>query len=364
VTTRESIPASAARDNGTELGRPQANSALRVRLAAKAVRLQSQVRRYRDEIESTQLMARVSSLYGAHPPSAEALLAPATLSDLERFAVTLNSEALAAVRRDAFHYEYQPIVSCTSDTLEGYEALVRWRRGGETLLPAEFLPIVEETGAIAEIQQRLLRSIAAAQLQLSPSVFIANNWSPAQLANAAAVSAFLHLVRDLQIDPTRLVIEVTEHTVTADPQAARANITRLKDAGARIALDDFGKGYCGLSYLRSLPIDHIKIDRSLTADLERSSRSRTIVESIIELAHRLGSSVVAEGVETLAQRSLLARLDCDYVQGFLIGFPSRHLLPCAAAAAPTAVRSAVSDLPEGSGTLPEFPMELLAESRT
>lgn len=174
------------------------------------------------------------------------------------------------------------------------------------------------------MQLRLLDDVVAAYTQLTAPTSISINWSPIQLSNGKAVSAFIDRARELVIDPRRMVIEITERTVMIDPDMAHNNIARLKDQGFRIALDDFGRGYCGLSYLSRLPIDFIKIDGSLIADLGQSVRSSIIVDGVVDVAHRLGHEVVAEGVETQDQMNVLRRCGCDYVQGYLVGAPSRQ----------------------------------------
>jgi len=249
------------------------------------------------------------------------------LEFLRGVATTLDSAIVDAIGQNAFFYEYQPVVSTANGALEGYEALVRWRRGDRAVSPIFFLPIAEETGAIIEMQQSLLNDVAAAYAQLSAPISIALNWSPTQLSRGGAVSAFIDRVRELRIDPRRIVIEVTERTVTVDPDLAQANIARLKEQGFRIALDDFGRGYCGFAYLSALPIDIIKIDSSLVDGLGHSGRSAIILDGIVDIAHRLGYQVVAEGVETQEQFNVLRRSGCDSVQGNFVGYPSRHLLP-------------------------------------
>jgi EAL domain-containing protein (putative c-di-GMP-specific phosphodiesterase class I) len=286
-----------------------------VRLAARLVRLQSHFRRRHDEAD---LLAE---------PNVETP-GPHRGMDFLQGVATAQSRAICdAIGRNAFFYEYQPVVSATSGALESYEALVRWRRGDAVVAPVFFLPIAEETGVIVQLQQRLLDNVASAYAQMSAPVSIGINWSPSQLSRGSAVSAFIDRVRELEIDPRRMIIEVTERTVAIDPELAQANIQRLKDQGFLIALDDFGRGYCGFSYLSRLPIDIIKIDGSLIRRLGQSPRCAIILDGIIDIAHRLGHQVVAEGVETQEQLAVLRRSGCDSVQGSLIGHPSRHLLP-------------------------------------
>jgi EAL domain-containing protein (putative c-di-GMP-specific phosphodiesterase class I) len=296
-------------------------TAATVRLAARLLRLQSQVSRYRQEAQAMleTVTARRTDFQGGLPA-------------LATVAAALDAEIRDSVWRDAFFYEYQPIVCTLTGAVAGYEALLRWRRKDHTLSPAFFLPIAEETRSIIAIQQQLLSNIAAVYADLSDKTSISINWSPTQLSEARAVSAFIDRVRELRIDPSRIVIEITEHSVKIDPDSAYGSILRLKEQGFAIALDQFGKGYCALSYLRHLPIDYIKIDGSLIKDAGESARTDIIVAAIIDLAHRLGNKVVAEGVETDRQLACLRAAGCDYVQGFLIGHPSKHLVPKPASA--------------------------------
>jgi EAL domain-containing protein (putative c-di-GMP-specific phosphodiesterase class I) len=293
-----------------------------VRLAARLIRLQSHFKPRPDALgEPGKILAFLAD------PLLERSAEAASIELLQGVATALNTAIVDAVERDAFFYEYQPVVSTANGALEGYEALVRWRRGDRAVSPDFFLPIAEETDAIVQMQQRLLDDVAAAYAQLAAPVSIGINWSPTQLSRVGAVSAFIDRIRELQIDPRRILIEVTERAVTIDPELAQANIARLKEQGFRIALDDFGRGYCGFAYLSRLPIDVIKIDSSLIDGLGQSARCAIILDGIVDIAHRLGYQVVAEGVETQEQFNVLRRSGCDSVQGKFIGYPSRHLLP-------------------------------------
>jgi EAL domain-containing protein (putative c-di-GMP-specific phosphodiesterase class I) len=236
----------------------------------------------------------------------------------------LVDEIRQAAARDAFHYVYQPIVSLSTGVIEAYEALIRWHRGEESVGPALFLPLAEEARLIGAIQQRLLDELADAQARLPKAVAVAINWSPVQLAQQHAVSALIDRVRELQIDPRRVTIEITERSVIADPELALAAVRRLKEVGFGIALDDFGSGYCSFSYLSLLPVDMIKIDCSLIAATDHSERAAIILDGVVEIAHRLGHRVVAEGVETAQQLRAVQRLGCDLAQGRALGAPTRQ----------------------------------------
>jgi EAL domain-containing protein (putative c-di-GMP-specific phosphodiesterase class I) len=284
-----------------------------VRLAAKLIRLQSHLQ---VEVATETQAASCQSGRRAAIRSGVELL--------QGVAVSLISDIRQAIERNAFHYLYQPIVCATSGRLEGYEALIRWRRGEETLAPSFFLPLAEEARLIATIQQRLLDDIAAAYARLAPPAFIGINWSPVQLSDNTAVSALIDRTRELQIDPQRVVIEITERSAMIGPDLALMSVLRLKECGFRIALDDFGNGYSSFDYLSRLPIDIVKIDGSLTVALERSPRAGVIFDGIVNVAHRLGHQVVAEGVETSQQLAAVRRLGCDFAQGGIIGSATRE----------------------------------------
>ncbi len=295
-----------------------------VQLAAKLIRLQSHLKGGTAGSGGAPGGVAVTVTAGSRQPNARQAAARSGIEVLQGFAVSLIGEIRDAIERDAFHYVYQPIVSATTGIVDSYEALVRWRRGEETVTPALFLPIAEETRSIVSLQQRLLDDVAAAYARLSAPVSICINWSPAQLSDSGAVSAFIDRIRELQIDPARIVIEITERSAMIDQELAQACILRLKETGFRIALDDFGSGYCGFSYLCRLPIDLIKLDGSLISELGRSERTVTVLDGIIDVAHKLGSQVVAERVETAQQLIALRRLGCDLIQGHVVGHPVRH----------------------------------------
>lgn len=289
-----------------------------VDLAARLLRLQVHLSRHHIERQAP-LDARAGGAARAADQSG--------FESVATVAAALDAEIRDSVWRDAFYYDYQPIVCTRTGVVKSYEALLRWRRKGHIVSPAFFLPVAEETRSIIAIQQQLLTNVAAVYAELSHQTSIAINWSPTQLADPRAVSGFIDRARELQIDPKRIALEITERTVAIDPDATCANILRLKEQGFLIALDDFGKGYCGLGYLGHLPIDYVKIDGSLIVDLGESPRANLIVEAIVQLAHRLGSQVVAECVQTERQLSLLRSIGCDYVQGYLLGRPSRLPVP-------------------------------------
>ncbi len=232
--------------------------------------------------------------------------------------------AMAAGDQLAVHY--QPVVTLPGAEVHGYEALLRWRhptRG--PIPPLQFIPIAEQTGAISALGNWVLRQAtrdAAAGLGrgTGPST-VAVNVSAVQLADHDFVHAVRSALADSGLPAELLVLEVTESVLADDLEAVCARLQQVRELGVRIAIDDFGTGYSSLSYLRCLPADIVKIDRSFVTDLARGGAATSLVASIVELSRSLSLDVVAEGVETEAQRATLARLGCTYAQGYLFGRP-------------------------------------------
>jgi EAL domain-containing protein (putative c-di-GMP-specific phosphodiesterase class I) len=279
-------------------------------LAAKLMRLQS-----------TTLV----SSPGGEQHSARQAAVRSGIQVLRGFGVSLLHELREALVRNAFHYVYQPIVSVASGRVEGYEALLRWRRGSEIVTPALFLPIAEETLLIAAIQQHLIHDLSAVYAKLEPPAFIAVNWAPSQLADPNAIAALIGRVADMKLDPGRVVIEITERSALIDLRLVRSHIMRLKQHGFRIALDGFGSGYCSFASLARLPIDLLKIDGSLIRGAERCARAAVVLRGVLAVARELGHQVVAEGVESELQLAALRQLGCELAQGYFIGRPAREL---------------------------------------
>ena len=230
-----------------------------------------------------------------------------------------------AVKRGEFFYEYQPIVRVADRALAGYEALARWQHAGGIVQPSDFIFIADKSGTLADIQNCALTGLGAVAASTPDGVGFSVNWSPLQLSCAQQIEQFIDRIEALHIVPSRITLEITETSMMQWSSVALANIARLKQAGCSIALDDFGTGWCSLAYLKDLPVDRLKIDRSFVRDLPTSAKARAIVQAIIDLAHKLDLDVVAEGVETQCQLEQLEGMQCDFVQGYLLGRPSRWL---------------------------------------
>lgn len=271
------------------------------------------------------LQQEIARSGGADEPArggAAGLRYAAVLVQLQATAARLEADLRTGMARGAFHYDFQPMFRALTGEVYGYEALLRWTHHGQPVPPRRWLPLVEDSGLLGEIQAGLLHQAAAPFGLPGFGGLVSINWSPAQFSDRTEVSAFAARVLALGLDPARIIIEITERVAMRDPHEARECLVFLKDLGFRLALDDFGGGQDGFSYLCNLPIDIVKIDCSLVRALSDSPRARMVLAAVVDVAHRLGHLVVAEGIETLEQLIAAARLGCGLVQGYLVGAPA------------------------------------------
>jgi EAL domain-containing protein (putative c-di-GMP-specific phosphodiesterase class I) len=233
------------------------------------------------------------------------------------------SDLRAAINGDQFELHYQPIIAFGTGRMVAAEALLRWnhpQRG--RMAPGEFIAVAEESGSISAIGRWALDAAcreATTWGHNGPSVSV--NVSAHQLGDHDLIAAVREALVDSGLTPRRLILEVTETAVMEDAEHAVRVLRDLKGLGVRIAVDDFGTGYSSLLYLKRLPVDELKIDRSFVAGLPDDPEDQAIVSSVIALARAVGLRVVAEGVETAEQRQALKDLGCDYGQGYLWGRP-------------------------------------------
>ena len=256
---------------------------------------------------------------------------------VERYDVGLDAMSAArhqvkadldgAADRGELVLDYQPIVDLDSGLLIGLEALVRWQHPSRGLLPpSEFIEVAEQTGAIFSIGAFVLET-ASRQLQRwqrrygLPELFMSVNVSVCQLDRRGFANDVKNVLLSTGIDPASLVLEVTE-TVLADPNGgAAAALADLRLTGVRVALDDFGSGYSSIGYLRQLPVDVLKIDRSFLTGTFAGRPGNALLEAIVGMGHSLGLDVIPEGIEELDQLSRLQTMGCRLGQGFLLSRP-------------------------------------------
>lgn len=234
------------------------------------------------------------------------------------FALALKS----ALRNNELRLHFQPQHSVATIEVIGFEALLRWNRGGEhRISPADFVPIAEETGQIVEIGAWVLREACREAASWKRPVFVAVNVSARQIALSDVVGLVREVLFETGLPASRLELEITESAVISDLNHTLHVLRQLKATGVRIAMDDFGAGYSSLSVLRAFPFDKIKMDRSLMAEADRVPQAAAIIRAVIGLGRSLGIPVLAEGVETMAQMDFLRREGCGEAQGFLLGRP-------------------------------------------
>jgi PAS domain S-box-containing protein len=239
--------------------------------------------------------------------------------------IDLERDLRHALDRDEFELHYQPKFSASTKRLAGAEALLHWRRPCDRpVSPAEFIPLLEETGLIVPVGRWVMTQALATTLNLRRTL-----WPGFRVAVNVSAQEFRH--RDFLKEVAELLgpfaahqpidIEITESVLMEDAEQSAEILRQLRDLGCKIEIDDFGTGYSSLNYLIELPVDGLKIDRSFIAVLTESPKKMALSSTIISLAHSLGLSVVAEGVETEDQARLLHLLRCDFLQGFLLGRP-------------------------------------------
>jgi EAL domain-containing protein (putative c-di-GMP-specific phosphodiesterase class I) len=247
--------------------------------------------------------------------------------------VAIENDLLKAIEGQEFVVHYQPIIHLESGDIYGFEALLRWQHPVKGLLsPTGFLNVAEEVGSIVPINlwvigqsHKQLRKWQQEYEQFFPEVglpwSISVNISNKLLTQPALVDELKQITRNTQPGLVRLVLEITESALIEDTHSASFTLLWLRELGFDIHLDDFGTGYSSLSHLIKLPIDSIKVDRSFVAKMTSSKNDARLVRTTILMAHELGKTVIAEGIETKTQLALLQEWRCDYGQGFLFSKP-------------------------------------------
>jgi len=240
--------------------------------------------------------------------------------------IVLEAKLREAVDHDRLHVVYQPKYSLRTGDVIGMEALVRWFEPDLGFVPPdEFIPLAEEIGCISKIGRWVLheacRQNKAWQNAGLATVPVAVNVSSRQFSDTDLVQVVSEVLDQTQLEPRWLELEITESAMVVDADATTEVLAQIRRLGIRVSLDDFGTGFSSLSYLRRLPLDTLKIDRSFVMDLPDDPDARGIVGAIIAMAHVLGLHVIAEGVETEPQRDFLRSIECDEMQGYLFSKP-------------------------------------------
>lgn len=240
---------------------------------------------------------------------------------LERVtSTTLEKDLREGKRNSEFYFEYQPIVDLRKNAICGFEALMRWRRGEGVVSPATFIPVAEKTGLIKSIGQQMLElacgQVAAWQDKGFDSFTTHVNISAVQLEDPGFIRAMRQIFAKTGVDPGQLCFEITESILLDGGNVHMRGITQLRALGVRFCLDDFGTGFSSLSYLRRLPIDSIKLDRSFVAEFETDPKALAVARNLIRLGRELDLKVVVEGVERATQAVLLNSIGAGFVQGF------------------------------------------------
>jgi diguanylate cyclase len=277
--------------------------------------------------ESDLLGAADAAMYSAkHAGKNAVAVYDEQMTDASRERLRIESELSRALTNGEFALVYQPIIDMCDRKMVGVEALLRWhhpQRG--TVSPATFIPIAESSGLIVELGRHVLelatQQIAAWETEGFGDFYVAVNVSARQLRDGLLLEQVSRALKSSGADPSRLEIEITEHSLVDDHDIAVRTLVSLRGLGVRVAIDDFGTGLSSLAYLRRLPIDKLKIDRGFVRELPGNESDAAIVTAIASMAHALGLRVVAEGIETAAQREYLAALRVDFGQGYLFGRP-------------------------------------------
>lgn len=242
----------------------------------------------------------------------------------------IETDLRKAIANEEFDLYYQPIVSLDNISILGFEALIRWNHPTQGLVyPDSFIPVAEETGLIIPIGRWVLKKACRdlrrwdEQVKSKLPLFMSVNISSKQFLRPSLIDDVKEILDETGLPPDQLKLEITETALMEDVHETIPLIQRLKDFGVQIVIDDFGTGYSSMSYLQQLPIDTLKVDQSFISRIENNidDENKNIVETIVSLAHKLGLKVVAEGVETNKQHSVLSHMNCQMAQGYLFSRP-------------------------------------------
>jgi diguanylate cyclase len=250
---------------------------------------------------------------------------------LDEFA--LASALRGALARDEFILHYQPIIELETRRTVGFEALARWKRPGLGLVsPAVFIPLADQGGLMPELGQWILeqacRQANGWRARHGEIPYVSVNLSVHQLQDRDFAARFHSALEEARLPPERLIVEITETALASNSEAISRPLDELRRLGVRVYADDFGTGYSSLGYIRDLPLDGVKLDRSFARDLTTSADAWSLARAIVALFHDLKLTVTAEGIESAAQLAQLRSLGCVYAQGFYFARPGPPHATC------------------------------------
>jgi diguanylate cyclase (GGDEF)-like protein len=235
----------------------------------------------------------------------------------------LGMELREALENNQLEVHYQVQMSVSTGAIRGYEALLRWTHPKlGSIPPSEFIPLAEENGLILPLGEWVLRTACAAATSWEPAYKVAVNLSPVQFAHANLPKLVHEVLLETGLSAARLELELTESTIMKDKVRSLHTLRQIRALGVTIALDDFGTGYSSLETLRAFPFDKIKLDRSFMSEIETSSSAKAIIRAVMALSKSLDIPVLAEGIETEGQLSILNLEGCHEAQGYLLGRPA------------------------------------------
>jgi diguanylate cyclase (GGDEF)-like protein len=263
----------------------------------------------------------------AQPHSSIKVFEPALLY-ARRLQSVMITELREAIRQDQLTLSYQPVVELATGRIEGVEALVRWNHPERGLLmPDQFIPLAEETGMIVDLGQWVLRHAVRQlrdwqqNLQVDSSFNVRVNISTTELQNLELIEHVRDILRETGVDASNLIVELTESMAVNGGAVDQYSMSGLRRLGVKLEIDDFGTGYSSISYLRKLPVNVVKIDKSLIDGLGVDEEQRDFVAAVLHLIHACGLKALAEGIETAEQAAELVRLGCTSGQGYYFGRP-------------------------------------------
>jgi diguanylate cyclase len=282
--------------------------------------------RYRDMIGRTETIRFVPS------PATEASENAEAFHDIALSTIKIHNELKMALQRGELMLFYQPIIDLKNMKIAGFEALMRWKHPVKGMIsPGIFIPVAEESGLILDLSRFALEVACETVLKLqaaaSPAltgpdpVFVGVNFSVKDFAEGNLFTHMRDTLAKKGVAAPQIHLEITETLLMEAPEAAKAELEKCREIGLNVSIDDFGSGYSSLSYLHYFPIDTLKIDQSFIRSMTTHPASLVLVKSIIGLARNLGMKVIAEGIETVKEASILSGMGCDYVQGYWFAKP-------------------------------------------